>query len=116
MLAIAAVAVILGGLVAWERHERRQEVEYYLQQAGVFDVLQRNYLERAVAIERGDAVAGYPGEPQGQAARVAWSRDQAISFAHDARFFRHVATRPLLLDDPDLPRWVRATGSRFVFR
>lgn len=111
MVAIAVVASIFGGLMAWQRHEHRKAVRFYLQQAGVFDTMERDFLERAMAIEQGDAVAGYPGEPQGTAARVAWSRDQATGFARNARFFRHVATRPLLLDDPDLPRWLPAKGN-----
>lgn len=116
MVAISVVSLVLGGAVAWQRHEHRKEVEFYLQQAGAFDQLQRKFLERAAAIERGDAVAGYPGEPQGQAARLAWSRAQADGMADNARLFRHVATRPLLLGDPDLPRWARANGCRAMFR
>ena len=110
MVAIAVLALMLGGSMAWQRHERRNEVRFYLQQAGVFDGLQRDYLERAVAMERGDAVASYPGEPQGQAARVAWSRDQATGFAHNAQFFRRVATLPLLLEDPEMTRHARTPG------
>jgi hypothetical protein len=103
MVATAVVALMLGGSMAWQRHEYRKQVRYCLQQAGVFDGLQRDFLERAVAIERGDDVASYSGEVQGRAERVAWSRDEATSFARNAQFFRRVATLPLVLDDPDVP-------------
>ncbi len=111
MVAILVVALVLGGLIAWQRHERRQEVRFYLQQARFFEEQQRQFLERALAIEHGNAVANYPGEPLGRAARAAWSRNQASTFADNARFFRHVATRPQLLADPDLPQGVPSKGN-----
>jgi hypothetical protein len=95
LVAVALVALLLGGVAAWWRHEERGLVHFYLQQSGFFAEMERDFLQRATAIESGASVAiKYPGEPQGRDERSVWLRKQASAFARNTEFFRGAAARP----------------------
>jgi hypothetical protein len=103
MLAMAALALIMGGLrIAWLRDGYRKAAAFH----AATENLQRVFLEGAKTEEELALAFGYelPGEEKAQqAAKIQIMQRKADNFAAMRRKYERAAARPWMAVDPDPP-------------